>query len=104
MTAILRDDQGKLVDGVVSTIYSSSVRQGEARTIRLACLFLQSLGLSNIQVLGLSLQASFAWIPRAANGVAHWLSRAHLYGVFPFDWVVDPLAVLSELLSVDVPL
>ncbi|KAL7221129.1 hypothetical protein ACSBR1_023142 [Camellia fascicularis] len=90
LAVILRDDQGKLVDGVVSTVYSSSVKQEEAHVIRLACLFLQSLGLSNIQVesdnkevivlcvselvppwdysaiihdiqvLGLSLQASFA--------------------------------------------
>lgn len=134
VAVILRDDQGKLVDGVVSTVYSFLVRQGEAHDIRLAYLFLQSLGLSNIQVesdnkevialcisklvppwdcsaiihdiqvLKLTLHASFAWIPREANGVSHKLARAHLHGVLPFEWVVNPPVALSKLLSVDVPL
>ncbi|GMP72660.1 hypothetical protein CsSME_00030605 [Camellia sinensis var. sinensis] len=128
LAVVLRDGQRKLVDGMVSTIYTSSSKLGEALAIRLACLFLQALGFLNVQVesnnkevidlcvseqvppwecsaiihdiqsLNSTLNASFAWIPMEANGVAHWLARTHLQGTLPFDWVAYPPIALSELL------
>lgn len=110
IAAVLRDWQGRLVDGVVVSVQSSSVLQGEARAVRLACRLLQALGLSNVQVesdcqvaidlsvseldppwdclallhdiqsLKPSLRCSFAWIPRAANRVTHWVASSHLKG------------------------
>ncbi|KAL7264758.1 hypothetical protein ACSBR1_002663 [Camellia fascicularis] len=49
IAAVLRDWQGRLDDGVVFLSQSSSVFQGEACAVRLACRLLQALGLSNVQ-------------------------------------------------------
>ncbi|KAL7168149.1 hypothetical protein ACSBR2_038565 [Camellia fascicularis] len=50
LAMILRDSHGKLIDGVAFIACSSSAKQGEAHAIRLACMFLRALGLSNLQV------------------------------------------------------
>ncbi|CAL5387174.1 unnamed protein product [Camellia sinensis] len=134
LAAILRDSHGTLLDGVTSIAYSSSAKQGEARAIRLACMFLRALGILNlqvesdsqevitlcvsemvppwdiaallhdIQVVSSSSHVSFAWIPRESNEVAHWVARAHLHGALPSNWVSAPPAALSALLLADVSL
>ncbi|KAL7264937.1 hypothetical protein ACSBR1_002817 [Camellia fascicularis] len=131
IAAVLRDWQEQLVDGVVFLSQSSSVIQGEACAVRLACRLLQALGLSNVQaksdckvvidlsVLELdppwdclallhdihsskpSLRCFFSWIPREANRVAHWLASTHLRRALPVDWVKIVPLPLKELLCTD---
>ncbi|KAL7211930.1 hypothetical protein ACSBR2_014732 [Camellia fascicularis] len=97
LAVVLRDGQGKLVDGMVSTIYTSSSKLGEALAIRLVCLFLHTLGFLNVQV-----ESNNKEIPMEANGVA--LARTHLQGTLPFDWVAYLPIALSELLVADASL
>ncbi|KAL7235685.1 hypothetical protein ACSBR1_019055 [Camellia fascicularis] len=119
---------------VVSLVQASSVNQGEARALRLACVFLQALGLINVQVerdnksvielstselvppwdcracildihsLSLSSSISFPWVPREANSVVHGIATTHLKGALPLGWVGSPTTPLKELLLLDVSL
>ncbi|KAL7220331.1 hypothetical protein ACSBR2_013250 [Camellia fascicularis] len=108
---------GKLIDGVVSSTFSTSAQQSEAQAIRLACAFSQALGLSNVLVendnkavielcvselvppwnclaimhdikaMSSSSVISFSWVPREVNCAAHWLASVFLKGSLPLDWV-----------------
>ncbi|XP_028072143.1 uncharacterized protein LOC114274422 [Camellia sinensis] len=128
LAVILRDWTGQFIDGVVSTVHTSSVTQGEARAIWLACMFLQALGLSNVQVesdcksvidlcvsklvppweclayvsdirsMGQASSFSFSWVPTIANSVTHWLASSKLQDVLPLDWIRNPPLYLRNLL------
>ncbi|KAL7221240.1 hypothetical protein ACSBR1_023232 [Camellia fascicularis] len=50
LAVVLRYDKGTMIEGLVNLSYSSSMKQGEARAVRLACTFLQSLGLNHVQI------------------------------------------------------
>ncbi|XP_028110664.1 uncharacterized protein LOC114309167 [Camellia sinensis] len=131
LAVILQDWKGHLIDGVVSIVHTSSVTQGEARAIWLACMFLQALGLSNFQVesdcksvidlcvselvppweclaylsdirsTGQASSFSFSWVPRAANSVAHWLASSRIQDALPLDWIRNPPMYLRNLLVSD---
>ncbi|CAL5411534.1 unnamed protein product [Camellia sinensis] len=94
-------------------------------------MFLQALGLSNVQVksdcksvielcvselvppwkclaflydiqsMGQASSLSFSWVPRAANTVAHWLASSKLQDALPLDWIRNPPLSLRNLLLAD---
>ncbi|KAI8020468.1 hypothetical protein LOK49_LG04G00465 [Camellia lanceoleosa] len=50
VAALLRNDQGFLLDGVATTVQCASVLQGEVLAIRLACVMCDTLQLSCVEV------------------------------------------------------
>ncbi|KAL7259099.1 hypothetical protein ACSBR1_005074 [Camellia fascicularis] len=131
LAIILCNWEGQLVDGRTSIVHVSSTLQGEARTVRMACAFFQTLNLSQVSVEGdnktvieLSVSElvpswdymaiihdirstkswsniSFSWSPRSSNRVAHWVASRNLTGMLPLDWVAYPPLALGVILSLD---
>ncbi|KAL7172332.1 hypothetical protein ACSBR2_031930 [Camellia fascicularis] len=115
LAVILRNREGQLVDGRTSIVHVSSTLQGEARAVRMACDFSQTLNLRQVSVEGdnktvieLSVSElvppwdcmtiihdirsaksrsniSFSWSPRSSNRVAHWVASRNLIGMLPLD-------------------
>ncbi|KAL7162800.1 hypothetical protein ACSBR2_043141 [Camellia fascicularis] len=131
LVVILRNREGQLVDGRTSIVHVSSTLQGEARAVRMAYAFSQTLNLSQVSVEGdnktvieLSVSElvppwdcmaiihdirsaksrsniSFSWSPRSSNRVAHWVASCNLTGMLPLDWVAHPPPALRAILSLD---
>ncbi|KAL7260454.1 hypothetical protein ACSBR1_006171 [Camellia fascicularis] len=49
---LLQNSSGNLIDGVAKSVVISSVLQGEALAIRMACHMAKALNLSNIEIEG----------------------------------------------------
>ncbi|KAI7987372.1 hypothetical protein LOK49_LG13G00962 [Camellia lanceoleosa] len=79
IAVLLRDDRGRLVDGLALEVVLSSASQGEALAIRLACLMVRSLGLSSVEVEGMPM-------------------RQHI-GNLPCNWTSYPPPALLAVLS-----
>ncbi|KAL7243729.1 hypothetical protein ACSBR1_016032 [Camellia fascicularis] len=131
LVAILRNREEQLVDGRTSIVYVSSTLQGEARAVRMACAFSQTLNLRQISVEGDSKSVielsvselvppwdcmaiihdirsaksrnniSFCWSPRSSNREAHWVASRNLTCLLPLDWVAHPPPTLRAILSMD---
>ncbi|XP_028095770.1 uncharacterized protein LOC114293006 [Camellia sinensis] len=127
--AVLRDEHGRLVDGLTKKLCISSPFQGEAQACRLACLLAHQHNLLDVLVEGdnkavihlcvtetvppwecvailrdIKLLApqgrfSFQWRPKASNKVAHWVARACLHDQLPVNWVSNPPFPLFCLLT-----
>ncbi|KAI8016996.1 hypothetical protein LOK49_LG04G00979 [Camellia lanceoleosa] len=127
--AVLRDEHGRMVDGLTKKMCVSSPFQGEAQTCRLACLLAHQHNLLDVLVEGdnkavihlcatetvplwecaavlsdikrLASQGrfSFQWRPRASNKVAHWVAWACLHDQLPVNWVSNPPSPLLCLLT-----
>ncbi|XP_028108408.1 uncharacterized protein LOC114307215 [Camellia sinensis] len=132
IATILRDSEGRLLDGQVSSFLSSSAQQAEALAVRLACFLAQNHNLpyveiendnqtiiklcvsetvppwesmvvvSDIRWLARSTNWVFSWIWRSKNKVAHWVSRAHASKILPNSMVAFPPSPLAAILSSDV--
>ncbi|KAL7161387.1 hypothetical protein ACSBR2_041945 [Camellia fascicularis] len=50
VAVLLRDDKGKLVDGIVASIRMTSALQGEATAVRLACSMARALHCATVEV------------------------------------------------------
>ncbi|XP_028077852.1 uncharacterized protein LOC114279770 [Camellia sinensis] len=131
VVALLRNDQGTLLDGVAMKAAIASVLQGEVLAIRLACVMCDTLHLSRAEVEGdnqgvikLSVSEdappwecaalvadikalahkrglSFRWCPRSANSAANWVALARLGGYLPVNWVTCPPLLLVSSLSMN---
>ncbi|KAI7982962.1 hypothetical protein LOK49_LG15G01490 [Camellia lanceoleosa] len=128
IAVLLRDDRGRLVDGLAREVALSSASQGEALALRLACIMVSSLGLSSVEVEGDNSRVihlcvsedappwqfgtvitdiksvarqcnlSFSWCARTANEAAHWTAQACLGGYLPCNWISFPPAALLAVL------
>lgn len=127
----VRNWKEKLVDGKTSIVHVSSTLQGDARAVRLAHAFSQTLNLrqvhvesDNKSVIDLSVSElapprdcqtiihdirsaksrgniSFSCSPSNANSAAHWLASCNLKGMLPLNWIVHPPQELRTILSLD---
>ncbi|GMP26691.1 hypothetical protein CsSME_00003031 [Camellia sinensis var. sinensis] len=131
LAVILRNREGQLVDGRTFIVHVSSTLQGEARAVRMACAFSQTLNLRQVSVEGdnktvieLSVSElvppwdcmaiihdirsakswsniSFSWSPRSSSRVAYWVASRNLTGMLPLHWVAHPPLALRAILFLD---
>ncbi|KAI8544640.1 hypothetical protein RHMOL_Rhmol08G0312200 [Rhododendron molle] len=129
--AVVRNWNGKLIDGHVISATVSSSLQGELLAIRLACGMASSMGLTEVEIesdnqLAIKLSASelvppweveavvqdirfmkqsggisFKWVKREANGLAHVVASKSLRRLLPRNWVANPPSFVASILLND---
>ncbi|KAI8023873.1 hypothetical protein LOK49_LG03G02684 [Camellia lanceoleosa] len=129
VAVLMRNAQGKLIDRLVREVAITSVFQGEALVLRLACVMCDALNLNWVEIEGDNQRAiklcvfedvppwecatiyadlralahrcelTFSWCPWSANSTAHWTAQARLGGSLPANWVACPLPCLVTCLT-----
>ncbi|KAL7189189.1 hypothetical protein ACSBR1_038949 [Camellia fascicularis] len=120
VAVLLRDEKGNLLDGIATKIRLTTVVQGEAIAVRLACAMTRALQCAAVEIesdnkfvihlcvsegvppweicaviqdirsLGHSGGLAFKWSPRVRNKAAHWVATACLHDYLPLHWVSQP--------------
>ncbi|KAL7176319.1 hypothetical protein ACSBR2_029794 [Camellia fascicularis] len=120
VAVLLRDEKGNLLDGIATKIRLTTVVQGEAIAVRLACAMARALQcavveiesdnksvihlcvskgvppweicavIQDIRSLAHSGGLAFKWSPRVRNRAIHWVATACLHDYLPLHWVSQP--------------
>ncbi|CAL5371424.1 unnamed protein product [Camellia sinensis] len=128
---LLRNSEGRLVDGIATSFRSSSAFAAEAQAVRLAAQLAitrnpeaATIESNNLEVIKLGVSEkvppwealaiildirqmvrqenlNLRWTNRANNTAAHWTAQACAHNSLPVGWVSNPPMALSEILRID---